>query len=186
MSKIHSKSSAAVSASAATGSAEPARDLVMAVLKMVPLGVVIDLLTDQVRAANRTDQLLAALTLRGDLEKPTIQARSGPSLSTEEAGKRLGVSSETIRSRITKNALVGYEAPGDRTRLRLPLWQFDAKGGVHAWVPRLLAAFGSNGWSLLDFVTVPRTPLEGGDYLHLLRNGHVDEVTAAAMRSNAD
>ena len=186
MSSSHTKIRAVATAPAAAELEGPARDLVVAVLKMVPVDVVLELLTDQVRTANRAEPLVAALTLQGDLEKPKIQERSGPSLSTEEAGKLLGVSSETVRSRIAKKSLVGYAAPGDRTRVRVPRWQFDGSGGVHAWVPGLVAAFGGSGWGLLDFVTVPRSTLDGGNYLHLLLNGRADEVIAAALRSNPD
>jgi hypothetical protein len=182
----HPKIRAVATAPTAAELEGPARDLVVAVLKMVPLEVVLELLTDQVRAANRAEPLVAALTLQGDLEKPTIQERSGPSLSTEEAGKLLGVSSETVRSRIAKKSLVGYGAPGDRTRVRVPRWQFDGNGAVHPWVPRLVEAFGGSGWGLLDLVTVPRSSLDGGNYLHLLLNGRADEVIAAALRSNPD
>jgi hypothetical protein len=165
---------------------EPLRDLIDFVLKVAPVKAVIDVLTDRVRAQNRSGPQLDALALRGELAKPAIQERSGPSLSTAEVGELLEKSDQTIRNRVKANQLVAYEAPGDRTRLRLPLWQFDAKGGVHRWVPALVAAFGTNGWGLVDFVTVPRTSLKGLNYLHLLLNDRSDEVVAAARRSNPD
>jgi hypothetical protein len=182
---------AAASASRVTpDSRKRARALIANALKLVPMDVVLDELADQARAGHRAAELLATLALRGDQDKLFIEDRSGPSIGTEEAGARLGVTAETVRTRIARNLLVGYAAATDRTKIRLPSWQFTGEG-VHAWVAPLLAAFGANGWALLDFVTVPRRlgeaegPAES-NHLHRLLGGHADEVIAAAARSNPD
>lgn len=126
--------------------------------------------------------ILEYLSLKGDQAKPRIEHDSGPSLSTEEAARVIGRSSETVRGYIKKNLLAGYTAANDQTKLRLPAWQFDGSE-VHEWVPRLIEALGENGWPLLDFVTVERVSL-GKRYLDLLREGEVEPVIAAARRAN--
>jgi hypothetical protein len=147
------------------------------------------LVVESRRSAARADEILAKLTLAGDLDKPDIERVSGPPLSTEEAAKRLAVSAETIRTRIAKNGLVGYRAVFDSTKICLPPWQFDPKSGaIHSWVAELLRAFGGNGWGILDFVTVARESLGGANYLSLLERGKPDDVAtvlAAARRTNA-
>jgi hypothetical protein len=164
--------------------------LILSVLDVVPLPRVIELLGERVREANRADQMLAVLTLRGERAKPRIEARSGPSWSTEEVAAKLGKTSETVRAHIADGKLVGYTADGDRTRWRLPAWQLEGAAphaAPHAWVPRLIAAFGANGWGLLDFLTAPREGADAApDYLHLLLEGRVEDVIAAARRANPD
>jgi hypothetical protein len=160
--------------------------LVRALLENVPLDEVMATLREYVTESNRADQMLEALALRGELAKPRIDQASGPSWSTEQAGKAIGKSSETIRNYVRDNRLVGYTAVGDQTRLRIPQWQFDAQSRPHDWVSRLIAAFGENGWPLIDFVTVPRDHRDGKSYLLLLLNGQLDDVIAAARRSNPD
>lgn len=169
-----------------TSSGDAGRQLVRSVLDVVKLEDALAVLEETVQAANRSDRLLELLAIRGERDKVTIERRSGPSCSTEEAGQALKRSSETVRAQIAADKLVGYHAPGDRTRVRLPVWQFQAGGAPHAWVPALIEAFGANGWSLLDFVTAPRNDPGQSDHLHLLLNGRVQQVLAAARRSNPD
>lgn len=128
--------------------------------------------------------ILEYLTLQGDHAKPRIEHASGPSLSTEEAGQVIGKSSETVRGYVRRNLLAGYTAANDPTKLRVPAWQFDG-AEVYEWLPRLIEAFGENGWPLLDFVTVERVSL-GKSYLDLLREGEVEPVITAAKRANPD
>ena len=165
---------------------EVGRKLVRSVLDVVALEDALDVFEETVQAANQSDRLLDLLALRGERDKVVIERRSGPSWSTDEVGQALKRSSETVRAQIAADKLVGYHALGDRTRLRLPAWQFQPGGAPHPWVPALIAAFGANGWSLLDFVTAPRTDLGQSDYLHLLSNGRTEQVLAAARRSNPD
>lgn len=127
-------------------------------------------------------EILEFLTLKGEQAKLRIENESGPSLSTEKAGEVIGKSSETVRGYIRNNLLAGYTAANDRTKLRLPAWQFDGSE-IHEWVPRLIEAFGENGWPLLDFVTVERVS-RGKNYLDLLREGEIEPVIAAAKRAN--
>jgi hypothetical protein len=133
-------------------------------------------------------QVEDVLTAQGDAAKPVIEARSGPSVSSAEASKRLRISDETVRARVRGMKLVGY-FESDR-KLRLPEWQFSTPESPHAWVAPLLAAFGENGWPLLDFLTVPRnglvadTEIEGESLLQLLRAGRVNLVLEAAHRAN--
>jgi hypothetical protein len=177
-----------LSPSAATRSLTREDNLIRSVLDMVSPQSVLDVLVGYVRRANDADQLLATLALRGELAKPVIEARSGPAWSTEEVGRRLGRHPETIRNHVAANKLVGYRAMNDRTRLCLPVWQFHQgrETTTQPWVPDLLSAFGGNGWALLDFVTAPRTDLDGSHYLSLLLADRAGEVMAAAKRSNPD
>ena len=129
---------------------------------------------------------LTVLKWRGDRSKPAIEEASGPSMTTSAAAKRLRCSMERVRSRIMRGTIAGYPALGSPRRWRIPLWQFDSGKKIHAWVPELIHAYGSNGWGLIHFVCVPRISLEGGRYLHLLQTGRADDVLTAAKRSNPD
>ena len=167
-----------------------ARELIGEALKLVPPQVAADFLVAATRrSATRADKIIAKLELQGDLDKLEIERLSGTPLSTEQVAERLKVTAETVRSRIAKNALIGYRAAYDRTKLCLPPWQFDARGHVRQWVIALLKAFGANGWGLVDFVTVARAPLDGRNYLALLESGEpaqIAQVLAAAQRTDAD
>lgn len=165
-----------------------AKQLIRSVLDVVPLETAIEAFEEAALASRRPDAMLAVATIRGQRAKPHIEERSGPSEGTEETGKRLGKSSETIRGWIERRRLVAYRAESDQTRIRLPLWQFDDQG-VRAWVRPLIEAYGDNGWGLIDFVTVPRSALGGAPYLHRLlsgRDAHIEAVIAAAKRTNPD
>ena len=163
-----------------------AKNLMLSVLEVVSTGDVIEAIQEKIEKNAQSDYAVALARLRGEQAKPAIEAASGPSISTAVAAKRLKRSAEHIRNQIERDNLVGYPALGDRTRFLLPLWQFAAENLVHPWVPELIKAYGSNSWALLHFVTVPRTNLDGDYYLHLLQTGRVDEVLAAARRSNLD
>lgn len=158
---------------------------VLEFLHRVPVDWMLEGLRLRVLEDNKSESMLEFLTSKGERAKPGIERASGLSLSTEEAADVLGKSPETIRSYIKNKQLVGYLAAADHTKFRLPRWQFNEKG-LHDWVRRLIDAFGDNGWSLLDFVTVARTNIEGDSYLDLLRTGNVEEVIAAAKRANPD
>ena len=82
--------------------------------------------------------------------------------------------------------MVGYRALRNRKQWQIPLWQFAKDNKIHSWVPHLIHAFGSNGWALLHFLTVPRISLKGSHYLHLLQSGRVDDVLNAAKRRILD
>lgn len=170
-------------ASALDGDKEDA--LIRSTLSIVRVQRMLELLADHVRETNRADHMLAVLTLRGERAKPRIEARSGPSWSTEQVAVLIGKTSETVRAYITDGKLVGYTADGDRTRWRLPAWQFEG-ATAHEWIPQLVAAFGANGWGLLDFLTAPREGAGAPDYLNLLLAGRVEDVLMAARRGNPD
>lgn len=137
------------------------------------------------RRRNRGYQALRVAKWRGERLKPIIEAASGPSISTTVAAKLLRCSAERIRHDIVRGALVGYRALNGG-RWRIPMWQFTTENGIHAWVPKLLRAYGANGWALLHFLTVPRVNYDGRHYLQLLCAGDVDLVLAAAKRTNPD
>jgi hypothetical protein len=173
--------------SAAPGPKED--NLIRSVLDVVPLPRVLDILADYVRQANRADHMRAALVLRGERAKPRIEERSGPAWSTEEVAQRLGKTSETVRSYIAEGELIAYPIESGRPRWRLPTWQFDAEASratAHEWVAPLVAAYGENGWGLVDFLTVPREHLDGANYLRWLLGGRARDVVAMAKRANAD
>lgn len=160
--------------------------LMRSVLDVVPWEDALDAMTERARELNHAEAMLEMLELRGERAKPLIERRSGAALSTDEAGRLLGKSAETVRTWIAQDKLVGYHAAGDRTRIRLPLWQFRADQRVHEWVQPLVAAFGSNGWAVLEFVTAPRVELGGVSYLNWLLNGRDADVIAAARRTNPE
>lgn len=125
--------------------------------------------------------------MQGDLAKPQIEARSGVPYTTEEAADRLNVSGQTVRNWIERGELIAYPARAGKG-LRLPRWQFVPDGKVKPWVAEVIAAYGHNGWGLLDFLTVPREHLEGMSYLASTERGEdaTRQVVAAAGRSNPD
>lgn len=125
--------------------------------------------------------------LWGDLAKPQIEGRSGEPYSTEEAAARLNVTGQTVRNRVESGELIAYPARTGKG-LRLPRWQFVVGGGAKPWVAPVIAAYGHNGWGLLDFLTVPRENLQGLSYLSLTERGEdgIREVIEAAGRSNPD
>lgn len=168
--------------------------LVRSVLDVVPLAEALDVVSEYVREVNDNAAMLTTATLRGERAKPLIEARVGASLSTEEAGRRLRKSAETVRNWIEQDRLIAYRPIGDRTRIRLPAWQFDDRGGlhsrvVHSWVAPLISAYGANGWELLDFLTVPRSSSGGMSHLHRLLGGRepeIADVLAAARRADPE
>lgn len=123
--------------------------------------------------------------LQGEGAKPAIETRSGPSFSTEEVATLLRRTTQTVRNLVERGELVAY--PEVRGRgWRFPRWQF-VHGTVHEWVPAVIASYGHNGWGLLDFLCTPREA-EGESFTHLERLKHrrVDDVLAAARRTNRD
>ena len=163
---------------------EHSKQLLRSLLLVLPVDDALDVIGESVVDSN--DHAIAVARLRGDLMKPEIDAASGISISTAEAAGRLGLSDETVRQKIKKGQLVGYCPLNDKTKFRLPLWQFSSAISVFAWIPDLIAAYGANGWALMNFLTVPRDSLHGDNYLHYLVTDRVDEVLAAAERSNPD
>lgn len=129
-------------------------------------------------------------TFRGDQAKPMIENRSGPAYSTEQVAAKLNVSDTTVRNMFERGDLVAYPALRGKG-LKFPYWQFTTEGrrmSVKPWIKPLLAAFDENGWALLDFITVPRTHLDGISYLAHTERGAdaVREVIEAAGRTNPD
>lgn len=125
--------------------------------------------------------------VRGDLAKPLVEARSGQPYTTEEAAERLQMTGQTVRNRVEKGELIAYPARSGKG-FRLPRWQFTSDGAIKPWVPPLLAAYGHNGWGLVDFLTVPRDHLDGMNYLTLTERGAdgIRDLLEAASRSNPD
>lgn len=129
-------------------------------------------------------------TLEGEIAKPMIEVRSGIAHSTDAVADLLSVSDETVRNMLKRDELIAYPALRGKGN-RFPAWQFDTStrtARVHPWVKEILAAYGHNGWGLLDFLTVPRIPDGGLNYLSKFQRGAegVAEVIAAARRSNPD
>ena len=165
---------------------EKAKALMRSLLEVVSHEDAISVLREVTEENAQSGLAMQLLELQGERAKPTIQARSGPFISTAEAAERLDCSAQHVRNLVERDELVGYPALGDRTRTVLPLWQFSGAKTVHAWIPDLIKAYGDNGWALLHFVTVPRTDLGGDNYLHRLQTNRVDEALVAIRRSNPD
>jgi len=136
------------------------------------------------RGGDRILQGMALARLRGTIVQQEIESASGPAISTAIAAGRLQRSVATVRKLVKKGGLVGYRPAAAANKILLPLWQFSSRTTTHKWVPKMIKIYGSNGIALINFVTVPRTHLEGGNYLRLLLNGRSDEVIRAARRSN--
>jgi hypothetical protein len=138
--------------------------------------------------ANFTSNAWGQSAREGDNAKPVIEARSGASLSIQEAADGLNQPEQEILSFIQNRRLIAYPAIGDGS-LRLPLWQFSGTG-IHPWVAELTHAYGHSGWGLLDFLTVPRIDqADTASYLDLLRSNpdtFFPVVKAAAARTNAE
>jgi hypothetical protein len=119
-----------------------------------------------------------------------IEGLCGLCLSTRETAKKLGVSRRTVLNRYHRDELLSFPALFGKNWRRFPLWQFiEAGGGVSTllWVQPLVAAFGQNGWRLIEFLIAPRPP--GLSYLSKLIDGggvDVEEVIAAAKQSRAE
>jgi len=129
--------------------------------------------------------------LQGEEAKPLIEARCGPSLTTEQTAEGLGVSDQTVRNIVERGQLIAYSALRGKG-LKFPAFQFTQGDGnklvVHTWVTPLIKYSGGHGWGLLDFLTVPRLDRNGLNYLAMLRGeqSSQEEVLAAARRSNPD
>lgn len=137
-------------------------------------------------------QTAKRLTTRGEVAKPLIESRSGPSISSAQASVRIGVSDETIRNMVKAGRLIGYSYRDEsKVRLRLPEWQFLGPTAVCPWVEPLIKAYGGNGWALIDFLTVPRrgtiadSLFSGESLLQRLQSGDIQTVLKAAQRANA-
>ncbi|MDX2187835.1 MAG: helix-turn-helix domain-containing protein [Opitutaceae bacterium] len=112
----------------------------------------------------------------------------GGSYSSEELARLLGVTSETVRNFLKRGRLIAHPALSGKGS-RFPKWQFEPQGkflAVVPWLEPLIAAYGHNGWGLVDLLTVPRDTAKGLSYLALLQQGEkgVQTVLAAAKRSN--
>src|SRR5438270_6602562 len=73
---------------------------------------------------------------RGDQAKPSIESRSGPAYSTEQAAEKLNVSDTTVRNMVERGELVAYPALRGKG-LKFPFWQFAGEGrrlSVKPWV----------------------------------------------------
>jgi len=125
--------------------------------------------------------------MRNSPVKPLIAMRSGIALTTEQAAERLQVTEQTVRNRIRQGDLIFCSSVRSRGWL-LPHWQFIGMlpAAVAPWVKPLLAAYGQNGWALVDFLTVPRMDRHGANFLSLLLAGDPDPVLAAARASNKE
>ncbi len=165
---------------------EKAKALMRSLLDVVSHEDAISVLREVTEENAQGELAMQLLELQGERAKPTIQARTGPFLSTAKAAERLDCSAQHVRNLVERNELVGYPSLGDRTRTVLPLWEFSGQKTVHAWIPDLIKAYGDNGWALLHFVTAPRADLGGANYLHLLQTNRVDEALSAISRSNPD
>lgn len=134
----------------------------------------------------------ALLTARGDAAKPAIELQSGPSISSAQAAARMGVSDETIRNWIKTGRCIGYHDISGKARVRLPEWQFSGPKTLHSWVAPLIAAYGGNGWALIDFLTGPRhgnvagSLFNGESLLQRIQSGEVQLVLDAAHRANPE
>jgi len=119
-----------------------------------------------------------------------LEGLCGLCLSTREMAKKLGVSRRTVLNRYHRDELISFPALFWRNWRRFPQWQFTAAGDRVSplpWVQPLIAAYGQNGWRLIEFLIAPRPP--GSSYLSKLIGGGgagVEEVTAAAKLSRAE
>ena len=156
-----------------------------------PPDLLIEIAREEQRDQWTAENAWAAASVEGDKAKPLIENRSGPSFTSEELAARLKVTTQTIRNMKERKELVAYTGFGAHNPLRFPSWQFVTAGSrlqTKQWIKPLLEAYGSNGWGLVDFMTVPRTPLNGLSYLASTERGEdgIRDVIDAAGRSNPD
>lgn len=155
-----------------------------------PVSRLLDIAREAIAVQPPPLQVWDISSLEGEAAKSLIEARAGPGISADGVANFLNVSDETVRNAYDRGELIAYTAHR-RDGLRFPGFQFDRNGRmvtVHPWVPKLIKAYGGNGWGLLDFLTVPREPTGGLSYLHLIQRGEdgIDQVLAEARRSSPD
>lgn len=145
---------------------------------------------DEFLSPSSVKSAVARRSDEGDKAKPLIENRSGPSFTSQELAARLKVTTQTVRDMEDRKELVAYTDFAANNRLRFPSWLVTAGSRLQTrpWIKPLIEAYGSNGWGLLDFMTVPRTSLNGLSYLASTERGKdaIREVLEAAGRSNPD
>ncbi|MFT3783545.1 MAG: hypothetical protein QM790_16145 [Nibricoccus sp.] len=83
----------------------------------------------------------------------------GPCLSTRETARLLGVCPNTVLRRYNRDELISFPALFGKNRRRFPRWQFsenDHSACQFSWVKPIIAAFGQNGWGLVEFLVSQR------------------------------
>jgi hypothetical protein len=107
-----------------------------------------------------------------DDSQARIERICGVCLSTSETANRLGVTKNAAANLYYYDALISFPSLKETDQRRFPVWQFKMTDGPNAaqpWVQPLIAAFGQNGWALVEFLTKPRRP--GRTYVDILING---------------
>lgn len=121
---------------------------------------------------------LASPFLKGLEAQRELIKQSGGLLSSEEAGKVLGISRQAVDKRRQANKLVAI-AQGQHG-FGYPACQFDARGTLHGIEEMLAALHVSDGWAQLAWLLSPNTSLDGQSPVQQLRGGRADEVVEAA------
>jgi len=99
-------------------------------------------------------------------------------LTADALAKRLGVSRETISTRLQKHELLGLD--GGKYGYRFPEWQIDENGNAFEAIPRLFKLFGPSPWGVYRFLIQRHNVLNGATAKGVLRRGQVERVLGAA------
>ena len=153
-------------------------------------GVAGDRLMDHVRVAiNKALPVTfkspeAEALFRGIEAQRRLKESEGGSLSAEEAGKILGLSSrQAVFDRYRQQRLIGWREK--QGAVRFPIWQFGPDGNVLEGLPDVLKILGhqspDDDWAKVLFFLSPRESLDHRRPLDLLRKGKVKQVKALAQ-----
>lgn len=117
-----------------------------------------------VRSAKRIERLEDALLSTGQ--------------TLAETARRLGVSEDVVRDRVSRDEIVVMERDAD---MILPGWQFTDGGSVVPGIAQVRRAFPGGVLSLSAWVTEPNDRLGGRTPRQLLVEGNTERVAAAAL-----
>lgn len=99
-------------------------------------------------------------------------------LTADGLAERLGVSRETVSTRLQKYELLGLD--GGKRGYRFPEWQIDDGGNVFEALPRRFELLGPSPWGVYRFLIQRHNVLGGATVKGVLRHGQVERVLNAA------
>jgi hypothetical protein len=103
----------------------------------------------------------------------------GGCYALDEAAKFLGIACDVLRGHVESGHLVSWIDEQDE--IRLPRWQFDARGGMLTGIHPILDVFSSRDqWRVMRYFLGKRVSLDNKRPLDLLRSSEVGRVLSHA------